>query len=145
MSNNPHAGGSAIHCRTHTDRPMRDLLTQLRQVQPEVAVGGAEALAYELNDLLAERAETVMAVCQSGMAAVGQLMAHASPVIEDGTVSADSVEALGWLIAELGDLSGYCFVLASECRRAKFITPDLCNPRVAVNGDSEPLTQFSRG
>ena len=32
-------------------------------------------------------------------------------------VGADSVEALGWLIAELGDMTAYCLVLAAECRR----------------------------
>ena len=96
---------------------MRDLLIQLRQVQPEVTITGTTAIPYRLRAPMAESAETVMAVCQNGMAALGQLLAHSSPVIEDGTVGADSVEALGWLIAELGDMTAYCLVLAAECRR----------------------------
>jgi hypothetical protein len=66
---------------------------------------------------LANNAEVVMAVCQNGLGALGHLLAHSSPVIEDGTVGADSIEALGWLMAELGDLAAHCMALAAECRR----------------------------
>ena len=103
--------------RTIAVHPMRDLLIHLRQVQPEVTITGTNAIPHRLRAPLVESAETVMAVCQNGMAALGQLLAHSSPVIEDGTVGADSVEALGWLIAELGDMTAYCLVLAAECRR----------------------------
>lgn len=103
--------------RTIAAHPMRDLLIQLRHVQPEVTITGTTAIPHRLRAPMAESAETVMAVCQNGMAALGQLLAHSSPVIEDGTVGADSVEALGWLIAELGDMTAYCLVLAAECRR----------------------------
>ena len=103
--------------RTIAVHPMRDLLIQLRKVQPEVTITGTTAIPHRLRAPMAESAETVMAVCQNGMAALGHLLAHSSPVIEDGTLGADSVEALGWLIAELGDMTAYCLVLAAECRR----------------------------
>ena len=103
--------------RTIAVHPMRDLLIQLRHVQPEVTITGTTFIPHRLRAPMAESAETVMAVCQDGMAALGQLLAHSSPVIEDGTVGADSLEALGWLIAELGDMTAYCLVLAAECRR----------------------------
>ena len=103
--------------RTNAVHPVRDLLSKLRQVQPEVTITGTTAIPHRLRAPMAESAETVMAVCQNGMAALGQLLAHSSPVIEDGTVGADSLEALGWLIAELGDMTAYCLVLAAECRR----------------------------
>ena len=103
--------------RTIAVHPMRDLLIQLRKVQPEVTITGTTAIPHRLRAPMAESAETVMAVCQNGMAALGHLLAHSSPVIEDGTVGADSVEALGWLIAELGDMTAYCLVLAADCRR----------------------------
>ena len=127
MNNNQHAGGSTSQYRTQTDHPMRELLNQLRQIQPEVTITGITAIPHRLRTPLAAAAETVMAVCQNGMAAVGQLMAHSSPVIEDGTVGADSVESLGRLLSELGDLSGYCLVLASECRRIQNVKPAACN------------------
>jgi hypothetical protein len=82
-----------------------------------------------------------MAVCQNGMAAVGQLMAHSSPVIEDGTVGADSVESLGWLLSELGDLSGYCLVLASECRRGQNVKPTACNLVSSSSHEPDRFTQ----
>ena len=90
---------------------------------------------------MAESAETVMAVCQNGMAALGQLLAHSSPVIEDGTVGADSLEALGWLISELGDLSGYCMVLAAECRRIQNLTPAACNLVSTTSNEHDGFTQ----
>ena len=121
MNPNTHHFDSERPCsqgtRTIAAHPMRDLLIQLRKVQPEVTITGTTAIPHRLRAPLAESAETVMAVCQNGMAALGQLLAHSSPVIEDGTVGADSVEALGWLIAELGDMTAYCLVLAAECRR----------------------------
>lgn len=118
--NTQHFGGekSGSHgTRTIAAHPLRDLLSQLRKVQPEVTITGTTAIPHRLRAPMAESAETVMAVCQNGMAALGQLLAHSSPVIEDGTVGAESVEALGWLIAELGDMTAYCLVLAAECRR----------------------------
>lgn len=121
MTTNKHHFCSERPCsqvtRAIAVHPMRDLLIQLRKVQPEVTITGTTAIPHRLRAPLAESAETVMAVCQNGMAALGQLLAHSSPVIEDGTVGADSVEALGWLIAELGDMTAYCLVLAAECRR----------------------------
>lgn len=141
MNNNQHAGGSENQFRTQTDHPMRDLLNQLRQVQPEVTITGITAIPHRLRAPLAESAEIVMAVCQNGMAAVGQLMAHSSPVIEDGTVGADSVESLGWLIAELGDLSGYCLVLAAECRRIQNIKPAACNLVSTSSNEPDRFTQ----
>jgi hypothetical protein len=103
--------------RTVASHPMRELLNHLRQVQTVAERNGSVSIPTSLRQPLSENAETVMAVCQNGMAALGQLLAHSSPVIEDGTVGADSVEALGWLIAELGDMTAYCLVLAAECRR----------------------------
>ena len=103
--------------RTSASHPMRDLLNHLRQVQPFSGQNGSASIPISLRQPLTENTETVMAVCQNGMAALGHLLAHSSPVIEDGTVGADSVEALGWLIAELGDMTAYCLVLAAECRR----------------------------
>ncbi len=112
--------GDAMHSqntRTVASHPMRELLSHLRQVEPVDGRNGAASIPASLRTPLSENAEIVMAVCQNGMAALGHLLAHSSPVIEDGTVGADSVEALGWLIAELGDLTAYCLVLAAECRR----------------------------
>ena len=103
--------------RTGASHPMRELLNHLRQVQTLAERNGSASIPTSLRQPLSENAETVMSVCQNGMAALGQLLAHSSPVIEDGTVGADSVEALGWLIAELGDMTAYCLVLAAECRR----------------------------
>lgn len=108
--------------RMHASRPMRDLMTQLRQTSVLTQHRASVTELTAIRASLATNAETVMHVCQNGMAALGQLIAHSSPVIEDGTIDAGSLEALGWLIAELGDLSSYCLVLTAECRRGDFST-----------------------
>jgi|GEM_PF-1942454 len=119
-SNTQHFRGESMpsqSTRTVASHPMRELLNNLRQVHTVAGLGGSSSIPMNMRQPLTENAEIVMAVCQNGMAALGQLLAHSSPVIEDGTVGADSVEALGWLIAELGDLTAYCLVLAADCRR----------------------------
>ena len=119
-SNTQHFGSETKHShslRLSVSHPLREMLNQLRQVQPVADHNGSASIPINMRQPLIENAETVMAVCQNGMAALGQLLAHSSPVIEDGTVGADSIEALGWLIAELGDMTAYCLVLAAECRR----------------------------
>lgn len=52
-----------------------------------------------------------------GLSAVGNLIPYAAPEMGDGTVSSDTIEALGWLITELGDMAAACLVLATLCRR----------------------------
>jgi len=50
--------------------------------------------------------------------AIGQLLAHASVQVETGELAQDTVEALGWLLAELGDAAAACVELAAPCRHA---------------------------
>lgn len=93
--------------RSVAEHPMRELLRNL-----------ATPTSDDVNQqAITENAETVMAVCQNGMAALGHLLAHSAPVIEDGTIGADSLEALGWLMAEIGDLSVECMLLAARHRK----------------------------
>ena len=95
---------------------MRQLLSALRKLDSETC-GATKTEAQALLDRrVAESAATVMAVCHNGLAALRLLLAHSSPVIEDGTIGADSIDALGWLMAEIGDLAGACAVLAMDCR-----------------------------
>lgn len=77
-----------------------------------------EMPASDLLAALAADAETTMAVIHLGMGAIGQLLAHSAVVNEDGTIGADSLESLGFLMAELGDLAACCMTLSTRCRRA---------------------------
>jgi hypothetical protein len=59
--------------------------------------------------------QRVIHLCVS---AIGTLLAYAAPDIETGEVSANTVEALAWLRAELGDdRAAVCFDLSAPCRR----------------------------
>lgn len=93
---------------------MRQLLADLRTLGAADADELTSTHQQTLHQRIGENAATVMAVCQNGLAALGHLLAHSAPVIEDGTVGADSVEALGWLMAEVGDLAAVCLTLATR-------------------------------
>jgi hypothetical protein len=100
--------------RAVSQKPMRELLELLRQLAPDYRCEFSVLPTKQSQAQLAASATSVMSVCNHGMAAIGHLLAHSAPVIEDGTIGADTVEALGWLLAELGDLAAYCMVLAVQ-------------------------------
>ena len=101
-----------------TPRPMRDLILQLPllNVTPSLEID-YPAADTELLAQIADNAETALHVVQLGLSAVGQLLVRAAPEVEAGEISKDSIEALGWLMSELGDFSATAFALASACRR----------------------------
>ena len=117
MTADQRARRTAEH-RTVALRPMRELLTDLRKLPCQGNVRSADETPGGVNRRMVDNAQTIMAVCQNGMAALGHLLAHSAPVIEDGTISATSLEAIGWLMAELGDLSAACLLLSAEFRCA---------------------------
>jgi len=99
-------------------RPMRDLLLLL----PYLNVGAMQDIDYEAAapDVLlqlAERAETAMRTIHLGVSAIGHLLVRSAPEIECREISGDAVEALGWLIAELGDVAAVAQCLATACRK----------------------------
>lgn len=104
--------------RTEALRPMRDLLARL-PLLPMTPTHEVDFPAVDPNLLIvvAGDAETLMRVVHHGIGAIGHLLAHSAVVIEDGTVGADSIESLGFLMAELGDLAAGCMTLATQCRR----------------------------
>jgi len=108
-----------MHTRMQAIRPMRSLLNQL----PCLPVTDERMVDYKAADphlLVAIRddAEMTMRVIHLGLAAIGNLMAHSAVAIEDGSIGADSLEGLGHLLAELGDMASGFMVMAGHCRRA---------------------------
>ena len=115
----PHAGVLlAIVFKCEAQRPMRSLLTRLPQL-PLTARMEIDFQAADPSLLVSilDDAETTMNTIHQGVGAIGHLLAHSAVVIDDGTVGADSIESLGWLIAEISDLATSCMVLACRCRR----------------------------
>ena len=104
--------------RTEALRPMRDLLVRL----PMLPMTRKQEIDFPAADpallvVIGEAAETTMNVIHHGVGAIGHLLAHSAVVIEDGTISADCIESLGFLLAELADLAAGCLSLATRCRR----------------------------
>lgn len=100
-------------------RPLRQLLLAL----PNLKIAEDGRTDYDASDpglmvQIAEAAEVLQRVISLGTSAVGQLMAYASVDIDTGEFGQEAVEALGWLMAELGDGAAACMALAAPCRRA---------------------------
>jgi len=101
------------------DRPVRQLMTLL----PRMALATDAMPDFETSDpavlvQIADACELLQRVVSQGISTVGQLLAHASVEVETGELSQGDIEALGWLLAELGDSAAACMELAAPCRRA---------------------------
>jgi hypothetical protein len=105
--------------RPEHERPLRDLIVRLPLlVMDSHGKLDLHASSPSLVLEVAERAETSVKAINLGIAAVGNLIPYAAPEIEDGTIAMGTVEALGWLLSELGEFAATCMVLAAECRQA---------------------------
>lgn len=69
---------------------------------------------------LGNHLDTLVGVCFSGTRAVGHLLALASPEVEGGEVSQDTIEGLGWLLSELGDMGSWATVMSQQCKAVTF-------------------------
>lgn len=99
-----------------TMRPARDLMHQLPMLQtrPDLVVD------YEVADAalllaLAENGEAVMNTFQRGLSALGVILAQASSEV-GSEIGSDTIEALGWFMAETADIAAALLVLTRACR-----------------------------
>lgn len=116
-----------------SDRPLRDLLLLMPLLpvsdQGEIDYNAASpALLMQLG----ANADLSMRTLHRGTAAIGRLLAAVSPEIGTGEFSADAMESIGWLLAEIGDLAATAQCLSVACHRytadytpatQKYITP----------------------
>lgn len=82
----------------------------------------AAANPYWVREL-GQHLDVIVGLCQNGSRALGHLLALASAELEGGEVSGDTVEGLGWLLSELGDVGAWATVMAQSCKAA---TADSC-------------------
>jgi hypothetical protein len=103
---------------------MRDMLERLPRL-PLTADKNIDFLRTDPEQLekLAEEAETTMRTIHAGIAAFGHLIAHSAMPIELGDIGAPTLEAAGWLLAEMADLAAGCMGLATGCRTALAFVP----------------------
>lgn len=103
--------------RTVALRPLRDLFARLPTL-PITPDKGIDFPAADARLLVAIRddAETTIQVIHRGISAIGDLLSHSAVPIEDGTISADAIESVGFLISELGDGASALMHLAGQCR-----------------------------
>ena len=97
-------------------------MRRLFKCLPTLPVNSESAIDFQAADpallvMLADDAQTTTRVIQQGVGAIGHLLAQSGVAIEEGSISADVVESLGYFLAEVSDLSIDCMVLACKCRR----------------------------
>ena len=111
---------------TISTRPMRELLLRLPLLPttPDCRID-YEAADSALLVQLAENAETVMNTINMGLSAVGTLLAHAASEV-GSEIGGDTIEALGWFIAETSDVSAVLLSLVMACRH---YTADYAPPK----------------
>lgn len=65
---------------------------------------------------MADTAEATILMVHVSVSAIGQLLSRLTLFGSNDEVGADAVEALGWLLAELGDFAAVAFHIARACR-----------------------------
>ena len=97
-------------------RPTRQLLLRL----PLLPTTPDHSIDYEAADpallvQLADDAETVVNTISMGLSALGTILAHAASEV-GSEISSDTIEAIGWYIAESSDASAPLLSLIAACR-----------------------------
>ena len=98
-------------------RPTRQLLLRL----PLLPTTQDHRIDYEAADpallvQLADDAETVVNTISLGLSALGTILAHAASEV-GSEISSDTIEAIGWYIAESSDASATLHSLIAACRQ----------------------------
>lgn len=110
------AGRGTRHLLPESLRHMQELFELLPRLKLN-ADGDPDPQATDEAVLkgLAVHAQASAAAMNLGMSAVGSLMAYAAPQCEDKAISSDALEALGWLLAELGATTALMVRIAALC------------------------------
>jgi hypothetical protein len=111
------AGRGTRHLLPESLRHMQELFELLPHLKLD-ANGDPDPQATDEAVLkrLALHAQASAAAMNLGMSAVGSMMAYAAPECEDRAISSDAIEALGWLLAELGAITALMIRLAVLCK-----------------------------
>ena len=101
-------------------KPQTSPISEVLRYLPRLTTSPSGTVDFSASDpavlsQLATNADTACKTMLRGLSAVGILMSHAGPEIEDGSLSADAVEALGLLVSEIGELSGMLVTLKENC------------------------------
>lgn len=108
-----------------TTRPTRQLMLRL----PLLPTTPDHRVDYEAADPallveLADDAETVVNTISMGLSALGTILAHAASEV-GSEIGTDTIEAIGWYIAESSETSATLLSLIAACRHhtADYVPP----------------------
>ena len=113
--------------RTKPPRPLHDLLLLLPLLvseQAETTHANNAAIAPFIDwqgsepavvAAIATEARRVSLAAAHGITAIGHLLTTSAPEIELSDISAETVEAIGRVLAELGEIAGKCMSHGRQC------------------------------
>jgi len=96
-------------------RPFYDLIHQVACLKSDGTAPDFAASPAELLESIARSAETALQTAQLGVRAAGELVALSAPDTEAEDWPSSTLEAIGWLIAELSDVAAVCHCLQATC------------------------------
>lgn len=99
-------------------RPLRDLILLMPhlQVRSEFNIDYESAEPALLHQIGANATVTLRTI-HRGTSAIGRLLVAVSPEVGTGELPADCMEAIGWLLTEMGDLATTAHAIATSCQR----------------------------
>lgn len=94
-------------------------------LMPYLPLTGANAIDYDAADpavlaQLADTAEAIILMAGLSVSAIGRVLSRLSLFGTTDEVATDTIEALGWLLGELGDFTNLAFTIATTCRAQTF-------------------------
>lgn len=109
-------------------------LCNLLLLMPHIPLAESSEIDYAAADpaalaQLADAADASLLIVHLGTSAIGRILALTAMEPFSEEESADAAEALGWLVAELGDLARVAHTLSTMCRRSTYAyTPTVVTP-----------------
>jgi hypothetical protein len=107
---------TAIHCHSSRHSPFQALFAALPQVVVRDGIPDFAATPHDTLRAIAENAEVATRTLHHGMSAIGELLALSAAEVDCGDLNVSTIEAYGWLFAELASLAATCDLWAAQCR-----------------------------
>jgi hypothetical protein len=100
---------------TARPRPFHDLCRLVAYIKSDGNTVDLAGCPAALLENISETAELAMRTAQLGIRAAGELVALSAPDTAAEDWPSSTLEAIGWLIAELSDMAAVCHGLQADC------------------------------
>jgi hypothetical protein len=107
---------TTLQCYASRHSPLQALFVLLPQVVVRDGIPDFAATPHDTLHAIADHAEVATRTLHHGMSALGELLALSAAEVDCGDLNVSTIEAYGWLFAELASLAATCDTWAAQCR-----------------------------